>query len=184
MRKEIGGSISAAPGANQPETFALSLLYSAELAGLRIDQSALVKEARARGDSWFCAVGEAAPAAMTLNDIFRQLLEQSTAVAVLHESSASDPSAAWTQISYRALWSHPRIGLLWSIGFWSVTALLGWVLICLALPLRIEQPVSIIYWIAAMVWVPLVCVPPKICERIKERFRKPKTLNEDGRREL
>ena len=172
MMNQDGGAGWSGLASQLPGTYTVSLLYYAELQGLKIDHSTLVKESRTRGDTWLVSAREEVFGPMPLRDAFSMVLQGEQQIALLHESETANPEPTWRNIAYTAWWSRPKIALLWTVGVGLVAALLGWMAVCLITPRWLSGPVQLLYWIAAVIAVFLLCIPAELRLRIKDRVFK------------
>jgi hypothetical protein len=158
--------------ARLPGTHTVSLLYFAELEGLKVDHSTFVRESRSRGDTWLVTIRQEVYGPMRLRDAFNMLLQGEPEIALLHESETGNDTPTWRKIAYRAWWSRPNIALAWTASIGIVAALFGWIFVSLITPLWLSGPVEVLYWIVAIVAVFLLCIPAELRVRIKDRVLK------------
>lgn len=126
--------------------FALSVLYSLERAGLRLDHAGLQK-AYPAVDSWWVQRGEAVEGPHTLRETLDFLLNGDAPLHIVHHSAAGDEPVPWKRLSYSPIWLNRGRSRLYIIGFWMTLAFVGFALCQGLTPFAFRFVAGILYWL-------------------------------------
>ena len=150
------------------ELFAVRLLRSLEMQGLKFDYSRLKKEYST--DAWWIYIGEEVTGPHALDEVLLFLLKGGGSVAVVHESLSQEEFTPWRTLSYRPVWLNPLANFFWKIGFGAAVASLIFAIVAFLIPGRFVGYYNIA--LAPMVFLGALWQFPKCLEAILRPVRR------------
>lgn len=113
---------------------AIAALYQLERWTLRSDLDGIREAHAGLADEWWIRQGEDVEGGKRFEDIVTLLLSGVSPIHVLHESKATEEPAHWIAISHTSTWTDRTKAIWWTIGFWALAALVGYMVVSVLLP--------------------------------------------------
>lgn len=132
------------------QSISLAVLYRIERWYLSLLLNSLKRHSQASEDAWWISEGSEVRGPVRFAEVLRTVLDESATRGVVHHSRISEEPAPWQAITYQPWWSNRLIARFWTVSFWFFWALLGWVLLDIAMPRVPHKARDIVYWLTLL----------------------------------